>query len=487
MTLDINPLLLTDSYKLSHPEQYPPGMDYAVAYGSCRKPLFPDDQRIVMYGLKYLIDTYMVPVRQEHLDEALELMSTFGINGAHPFPKELIQKIITERNGIWPVTIEAPVEGTLLYPHMPVYQITAEAEYAPLVTYLETMLTRVWYPINVATISFHARKTIHQAFLDSVDEEFYFLETSRVHDFGARGCATHEQAALGGSAHGLNFVGSDNLEAVRYVRRIDPTFQFSSIPATEHSVMTAWPTEEQALQNMINHYAGHMFATVADSYDYYNYINNIVPKFAKQIIDTNSSIVVRPDSGDPVTCVIDALHALTKCFPTYINSKGYKVIEHAAVIQGDGIDLTSMKQILDAVLSAGFSAQCVAFGLGAGLLHNHKRDTLSFATKLNCMGIGKNIRSVQKKPKTDKSKTSLPGPLGIFNGKVVKLTVNPDHTLVVPPIYYQSSMVRVWDPVKGNCSYNLGSYELTRMRLNANRNTWPQTNNSWLDSSTNTV
>lgn len=41
-----------------------------------------------------------------------------------------------------------------------------------------------------------------------------------------------------------------------------------SIPATEHSVMTAWRTEQEALENMIQQFGTGIFACVMDSYDY---------------------------------------------------------------------------------------------------------------------------------------------------------------------------------------------------------------------------
>ena len=41
-----------------------------------------------------------------------------------------------------------------------------------------------------------------------------------------------------------------------------------SIPATEHSVMTSWPTEREAILNMISHFGSGLFACVMDSYDY---------------------------------------------------------------------------------------------------------------------------------------------------------------------------------------------------------------------------
>ena len=42
----------------------------------------------------------------------------------------------------------------------------------------------------------------------------------------------------------------------------------ASIPATEHSVMTAWTSERQAIENMIEAFGTGFFACVMDSYDY---------------------------------------------------------------------------------------------------------------------------------------------------------------------------------------------------------------------------
>lgn len=42
----------------------------------------------------------------------------------------------------------------------------------------------------------------------------------------------------------------------------------TSIPATEHSVMTSWPNEEAAIANMIEKFGDGFFSVVMDSYDY---------------------------------------------------------------------------------------------------------------------------------------------------------------------------------------------------------------------------
>ena len=42
----------------------------------------------------------------------------------------------------------------------------------------------------------------------------------------------------------------------------------SSVPATEHSVMTSWATEKEAIDNMLDHFGSGLFSCVMDSYDY---------------------------------------------------------------------------------------------------------------------------------------------------------------------------------------------------------------------------
>jgi hypothetical protein len=73
--------------------------------------------------------------------------------------------------GYFPVTIEALPEGTVAYVHTPCFIITAEDEYSRLCTFLETILTMVWYPSCVATLSRYTRDLIEEAFNKSVDPE----------------------------------------------------------------------------------------------------------------------------------------------------------------------------------------------------------------------------------------------------------------------------------------------------------------------------
>ena len=65
----------------------------------------------------------------------------------------------------------------------------------------------------------------------------------KLHDFGARGVTSASRPALGGGAHLVNFMGTDTIEGLvaarRYYGAEMPGF---SIPAAEHSTITAWGT-----------------------------------------------------------------------------------------------------------------------------------------------------------------------------------------------------------------------------------------------------
>uniref|UniRef100_A0A7S4KY47 Nicotinamide phosphoribosyltransferase n=1 Tax=Guillardia theta TaxID=55529 RepID=A0A7S4KY47_GUITH len=387
------------------------------AYGEFREP-FPnmEDNRFVFYGMRHYIENFVNRKWCKADVDAAEIFYKTHKAGftPYPFPKDLFYKFINENDGYLPVTIEALPEGTVAYIHTPCFIITAEEEYSRLCTYLETILTMIWYPTCVATLSRYTRDLIERSFKKSVDDELMWLLDSRLHDFGFRGCTSVEQAVLGGSAHLLNFEGSDTMSACYHVQ-----FHLNggkpvgtSIPATEHSVMTAWESEEAAMLNEIEHFGDGLFACVMDSYDYDNALNVVLPKVAEAKVAKGGTIVLRPDSGDPVEAVMKGLYAAEKTFGCTTNSKGFKVINSAAVIQGDGINYQNVQKILDAVLEAKFSAMNVAFGMGGALLQKVNRDTMSFATKLSHLVYANGEeRDVMKTPKTSSAKTSLPGRL----------------------------------------------------------------------------
>ena len=277
------------------------------------------------------------------MDDAAQFYSTHNANNtAMPFPRDLFLRFIREHDGWFPVRIEALPEGTVAHVHTPVFQIYAMDEYARLVTFLETVLTLVWYGTTVATLSRRTKTAIARAFDRSVDDSRRMVLDHALHDFGMRGCTSVEQGIIGGCAHLLSFRGSDTMTAGYYAQKHlnggRPVSE--SIPASEHSVMTAWPDERQAMEQMIRQFGGEggMFSIVMDSYDYVRALTEILPAVATLHTQRGGVMILRPDSGDPVECVLQALEAGEKVFGVDVNGKGYKAIRKMGVIQGDGIN-----------------------------------------------------------------------------------------------------------------------------------------------------
>ncbi len=463
--------IMADSYKAAHFEMYPEAQKM-VAYGEFRAP-FKDlqgDTRFVFYGIRYLVETYL-----DHrwtdadVDRARDFYATHNAGFTpFPFPEHLFRKFVRENHGYFPVTIQALPEGTVAHIHVPVYQITADGDYARLVTFLETVLTHVWYPSTVATLSRKCREIIGEAFTATVDVENASLLDSRLHDFGFRGCTSLEQAVIGGSAHLLSFVGSDTMPACFYAQyhlnggRPVAT----SVPASEHSVMTSFAHERQAFAHMIHTYGGGVFSVVMDSYDYNRALTEIVPSLkaeylAKRQTTGRGFMVFRPDSGDPVEAVLAGIRAADAAFGSTVNKAGYRVPRDVAVMQGDGISVVELRRILAAVTAEKWSAQACLFGMGGGLLQKVNRDTMSFATKLSHVRYADgSVRDIMKKPKTDSEKISLPGVLKVVRDSRGVPTVYPEEDTAV---HGPNMLETVWDngPVRG---HTWDSFDVLRER-----------------------
>ncbi len=67
-----------------------------------------------------------------------------------------------------------------------------------------------------------------------------------------------------------------------------------SVPATEHSVMTSWPDERAAIENMIERFGTGVFAIVMDSYDYSAALEQVLPSVATKKVQKVSSAPACP-------------------------------------------------------------------------------------------------------------------------------------------------------------------------------------------------
>jgi len=413
-TIRFSYLFDTDSYKVSHYLQYPPGTTSMFSYIESRGG---DYDKTVFFGLQYYLKEYLSHrVTVEEVERAREFWTAHG----EPFNYEGWMYVAKELGGKLPVRIRAVPEGTVVPGHNILVSIESTDPNAFwVVSWLETMLLRVWYPITVATRSYTIKKIIMEALNKSSDNPTAEINF-KLHDFGSRGVSSQESAMIGGAAHLINFMGSDTGVGVLCANGYYniPMSGFS-IPATEHSSITSWGKENEveAYRNILKRFAkpGALVACVSDSYDLWNACEHLWGEALKQeIVDSEATLVIRPDSGHPPTVVLKTAEILAEKFGFTVNSKGYKVLNNVRIIQGDGINEFSIQEILDNLLNAGFSATNIAFGMGGALLQMLNRDTEKFAMKCSQIFIGSESVDVFKDPITDHGKRSKPGRLDLI-------------------------------------------------------------------------
>lgn len=414
-----NILLNTDSYKVSHWQQYPPDCTGLFAYVEARGGT-GEYPRLLFFGLQALLQENLShAITHTMIDEAKTLLTAHGL----PFNEAGWRRIVDEFGGFLPLRIRAIKEGSVLPTKNAVITIesTDPASFW-LVSYIETWLLRVWYPSTVGTLSWTIKQLIQDFLTKTTDAAAAKIE-SKLHDFGARGTSSNESAGLGGCAHLVNFNGTDTVQALLMAKLYydEPLAGFSS-PAAEHSTITGWGQDHEidAYRNMIQKFSkpGSVFAVVSDSYNLWDAIKLWGTELKQEIINSGGTLVVRPDSGDPASIVLRTAVELEKLFGSTLNSKGYRVLNHVRIIQGDGVNRHTIREILANLALNGYSTDNITFGIGGALLQQLNRDTLGFAMKCSAIRVGDTWRDSFKNPITDPKKASKKGRLGLFHNPV---------------------------------------------------------------------
>jgi len=398
-----NLILLADAYKYSHHKLYLPGTEYIYSYLESRGGKFDNT---VFYGLQYYLKTYLqgIVFTKEKINEAEALLQeVFGRDDV--FDRRRFEYIVHTHGGHLPVRIRAVPEGTVV----PVRNVLMTIENTDpacfwLTNFLETLLMQVWYPCTVATLSREIKQIVKQYYNATASAASFAGIDLVLNDFGFRGASSVESAGLGGSAHLVNFSGSDTLPASIFAKRYYGAQQAPgiSIPATEHSIVTLLGEkgEEAIFKHVLDTFPTGVIACVSDSYNIFRACEQYWGQDLKQqVLQREGTLVIRPDSGDPVRTLLQVFEILFKQFGFTTNEKGYKVLPpQVRVIQGDGISLSSVGNIYAALQQAGISAENLALGMGGALLQRVNRDTQEFALKCSyAMVNGKDI-DVQKNP-----------------------------------------------------------------------------------------
>lgn len=486
--LEITSMLASDSYKEHHFAQYSKGTQKVYSTWTPRKSRLNGVNEVVFFGLQYFIKDYLIESfnktffnrpKQEVMDEIKPVLEQFGVKDITH-----IEKLYDLR--YLPLKICAMEEGTLCPIRVPMFTIeNTNPEFYWLTNFVETIMsTEIWKPMTSATIALQYRKIVEKWANKTCDNKDHIPFTC--HDFSMRGMAGVDAAMSSGAGHLTCFSGTDTIPAVLWLAKYynAKLNVAASVPATEHAVAEtniielvdlikqerpvideAWYTEENIreaaelayLERLLNVYPSGVFSYVADTYNLWAVLTEILPKLKDKIMSRDGKVVIRPDSGDPcdIICGLNTkvvgrcfnvqnierrklehdgskyieqemkgvIELLWDTFGGTINSKGYKVLDpHIGCIYGDAITMERAEEICKRLESKGFASSNIVLGVGSYTYNMNTRDTFGFALKATYGIVNDKELLLYKDPITDDgTKKSQKGMVALYkdsNGQI---------------------------------------------------------------------
>lgn len=425
-----NTLLLTDTYKMGHMEQYPDDTEFVYSYLEARKP----GHRVVFFGLQYLIKRYLTqPITSENVLEFVHYYERI----LGKIPTSILKKLMDLANlGYWPIEIKAIAEGSIVDSGNALLTIrNTKPGFYWCVGFLESLILKVWYPCTVATCAYSYWQLVMLYAKETCDNFDHVRFQS--HDFGYRGVSSEESAAIAASAFLMCFVGSDTVIANKFIEQYyipdSPDTPIGlSVPASEHSVMCSYGREGEleAFRHMLKTYPTGVVSIVSDTYNLWNVLENYTDALRDEILGRDGKVVFRPDSGDPVNIICGdadapegspeykgALEILWEKFDGSVNDKGYKVLNpKVGLIYGDGMYFERFHKMLHRMEMMGFASSNLVIGVGGIMLQNHSRDEFSFALKATHIQRSGSPINIFKDPITDPGKKSKCGLMQVVRG-----------------------------------------------------------------------
>lgn len=474
--------LIKDVYKGFHTHILHPQVTNIYANFTSRSGRLsnvPNGDTVAFVGLQYFIldflirefnETFFMLPKEEAIGSYSRIMS--GMVG-YKVETQHLENLYNL--GYLPLLIKALPEGSLVpYQVAPITITNTTDGFAWLPLMIETVMScENWAIQTSATTSVAYLRAFKKAFAatGAPEELIPFMG----HDFSMRGMMGRQAAAMSGFGHlASGFAGTDTIPAVLFAEKyygadVDKELVGASVNATEHSVTCSWIEEGEIefIRYMMNGPAKTgILSIVSDTWDFWRLVTEYLPILKDEIMERDGTVVIRPDSGDPVkiicgynTKIIDqsdrfnvdwlsfakegyeAIYdqgkyfrldytgiiqeeisepeakGLVEClydvFGGVTTDKGYKLLdEHIGAIYGDSITLERQEQIITRLMAKGF-CPTVVLGIGSYTFQYVTRDTHGSAVKATNMI--KNGRSIPifKDPKTDSKKKSAKGLLRV--------------------------------------------------------------------------
>lgn len=423
----MNPLLLTDGYKVDHRRQYPNGTTLVYSNWTPRKSRIEGVDEVVFFGLQYFIKKYILEDFETHFfkqpKEKVVAQYARRINN-YLGENQVGTKHIEDLHdlGYIPMVIKALPEGASVPTRVPMFTMyNTLPNFFWLTNYFETLVSAViWMPCTSATIAKQYRKVLdHFAAETSSLPEFVNWQG---HDFSMRGMAGIEAATCSAMGHLLSFNGTDTIPAIDlleqyYNANSDAELIGGSVAATEHSVMCMGTIEDEigTFKRLVTEvYPKGIVSIVSDTWDLWKVLTDYLPKLKNEILNREGKVVIRPDSGDPVDIICGnpngknsheikgVIELLWDTFGGTTNSKGYKELDpHIGAIYGDSITVARATQICERLQQKGFASTNVVLGIGSFTYQYNTRDTFGFAMKATYGEVNGEGRAIFKDPITD--------------------------------------------------------------------------------------
>lgn len=439
--MGVIPTLMADFYKEAHRELYPEGTEEIYSVFTPRNNKYaPYAEEVVVFGLQYFIKRYCLEVFNQNF---FDLPKEVALAQYTRFIKFTLNREVVDTThiaklhdlGYLPLEIKGIEEGTTVPFGTPIISVkNTLPEFFWLTNFMETILsTSLWQMMTSATLAKAYRSKMNQ----------YAVETTgsiegvafQGHDFSMRGMSSLESAMLSGAGHLLSFVGTDTMPAITFLEayynaNMEEELIGTSIPATEHSVMSAGTSpdgdrdEYETYKRIITKVHPNGFVSiVSDTYDFWKVCTETLPKLKNEIEARDGRLVIRPDSGEPVEILCGTgkngettpeakglIEVLWDTFGGTITEQGYKVLNpKIGAIYGDSITLERCEKICATLKQKGFASTNVVFGIGSYSYQMNSRDTLGFAMKATAAKINGESKMLFKDPKTDTKKRSHKG------------------------------------------------------------------------------
>ncbi|WOC26345.1 nicotinate phosphoribosyltransferase [Pseudoalteromonas sp. N1230-9] len=472
-----------DVYKEFHSRAYHPDVTEVYANYTSRSGKLSnviDNDKVAFVGLQYFIKSYLQAEWNDFFNlDKQTAVSTHQRIMTSMLGYEVDVKYLEDLHdlGYLPLKIKALPEGTLVpYLVPPITIVNTKAGFQWLTNMIETVLSCENWPIQTSTTTSVAYLKTFKEFANKTGLPKEFVPFQG-HDFSFRGMFGKQAAAMSGFGHlASGLVGTDTIPAVLFAEKyyganVDKELVGCSVDATEHSVTCSWILEgeiEFFKYLMKEQSPKGILSVVSDTWDFWTLVTDYLPQLKEEIMAREGTLVIRPDSGDPVKiltgykispisdykelfqsqndaelaakqqgyeayryngdyfgidnncsfklmeCEVKGLiECLWETFGGTLTSKGYKLLdEHIGAIYGDAITLTRQRDILQRLMDKGFASK-VVLGIGSYSYQYVTRDTHGSAVKATSVVKNGQRIAIFKDPKTDAKKKSSKGLLKV--------------------------------------------------------------------------